>query len=62
MSPDLDKLKEAIKIHFDTLLKSLDPIISDRFVEVIDVNLGMNNQDTITNMKKRGTLARVLDL
>ena len=40
----------------------LPPVIQDRRCEVVDVNLGMNNQDTIANMRLRGAKARLLDL
>jgi len=59
---DLKKMKEALRLHFDLLLDEMPPVIMERKCEVLDVNLGLNNQDTIKNMKKRGALARFLDL
>jgi len=59
---DLKKMKEALRLHFDLLLDEMPPVIMERKCEVLDVNLGLNNQDTIKNMKKRGALARLLDL
>jgi hypothetical protein len=62
VSPDLGKLKARLKRHFDEVLETLPPVIHERRCQVIDVNLGMNNQETLKNMKVRGTLARILDL
>jgi hypothetical protein len=61
-SPDLDKLKRHLKEHFDTLCKNASPVLLDRPVKVLDINFGLNNQETIQNMKIRGAMARVLDL
>jgi len=61
-SPDLEKLKDAIRLHFDTLLTGLKPVIKERKCQVFDVNFGLNNQDTLRLMKKRGDMARILDL
>jgi hypothetical protein len=61
-APDLDKLKRNIKKHFDDLLIKAKPVVFDRPVKVVDINFGLNNQETIKNMKLRGALARLLDL
>ena len=52
----------VVQAHFDYFCQGQKPVIFDRPVKVIDINFGLNNQDTILNMKKRGALARVLDL
>ena len=54
VSPDLSKLKARIKQHFDEVLETLPPVVHERHCQVIDVNLGMNNQDELKNMKIRG--------
>jgi hypothetical protein len=62
LSPDLDKLKRKLKAHFDDFAQKQPPVIFERPVKVLDINFGLNNQDTIRNMKIRGGIARVLDL
>jgi len=66
-TPDLEKLRKSLVKHFETLVNdNCDPVIPGRKRDgrcyVLDVNLGLNNQDTIRDMKVRGKMAYRLDL
>ena len=64
---NLDGLRKSLADHFNDLCNSAVapsqiPDRQDSRVHVVDVNLGLNNQDVIKDMKVRGKLAMLLDL
>jgi hypothetical protein len=48
--------------HFEAIAQAHPKVMMDRKCAVLDITFGLNNQDQIKAMKKRGALARLLDL